>query len=312
MTDEMNPICDASGWFDDAKLVRSLPLHMRVYAAYSRAVVNRTTGVVRGGSFIFRQLRRLTPLLRLPSEARIRVGPHVAFVDLTDQRVLWVFDELYGRGDEFRLLNKLLRPGDTFLDIGANHGSFSILAGPIVGRSGFVVAVEPQPRLAQMVERSLAAAGCSPYQIHAVALGNDDGQVLLHIPWSGSGSASRFSNFAPGRHRCRIQVPLRRADSLLRWREYPGRIMVKLDIEGSELAFLQGADAFLRERQPVILFELNPDSAGVAGHSVTVLLDAFEKLGYSRFAELQSYPHSIPKTDVDTTVQRNLLALPEG
>ncbi len=75
--------------------------------------------------------------------------------------------------------------------------------------------------------------------------------------------------------------------------------------------FIQFSE-FLQQKQPVVLFELNPDSARVGGYSVTALLDAFEKLGYKQYAELQAYPDSISKEEVDTTVQRNLLALPEG
>lgn len=130
-----------TGWFDDPTLVACLPWIWRRYAAYNRAATNRRTGLVRGGSFLFRVLRRATPLLDLPDTARVRVGTRSAWVDLLDQRCLWVFDELRGAGPEARVLDSLLHPGDTFLDVGANHGSYSLLAAERVGRSGHVVAM---------------------------------------------------------------------------------------------------------------------------------------------------------------------------
>ena len=82
------------GWYDDDPLIASLPAHMRLYAHYSRAMVNRSTSIVRGGSFLFRMVRRMTTLLHLPRVACVQVGSRRAWVDLTDQRALWVFDEL--------------------------------------------------------------------------------------------------------------------------------------------------------------------------------------------------------------------------
>ncbi|MHC4767266.1 MAG: FkbM family methyltransferase [Planctomycetota bacterium] len=299
------------GWYDDDPLIASLPPHMRLYARYSRAMVNRSTGVVRGGSFLFRMMRRLTPLLRLPRVARVRVGPRRAWVDLTDQRVLWVFDELRGAGHEHRVLQQLLRSGDTFLDVGANHGSYAILAAPLVGRPGMVVAVEPQPRLAQLIERSLSEAGEVRFTVHAAGLGDHDAQLTLHVPRAGSGAASLLPEYAPG-DKDTIAVPVHRADTYLPWRDFPGRLLLKLDVEGSELGFLRGAATMIRDRRPFILFELNPHSAAAAGEEPRAVLKALRALGYDRCAELQAFPDTLPIASTPHEPQRNVLALPEA
>ena len=299
------------GWYDDPVLVASLPLHMRLYARYSRAIVKRSTGVVRGGSFLFRLVRRVTPLLHLPRVAHVRVGSRRAWVELTDQRVLWVFDELRGAGHEHRVMRRLLRPGDTFLDVGANHGSFAILAAPLVGQRGMVVAVEPQRHLAALVERSLVQAGEASFAVHAVGLSDHDAQVTLHVPHAGSGAASLFPEYAPGA-KDTITVSVHRADTYLPWRDFPGRLLLKLDIEGSELAFLRGAETLIRERRPLILFELNPDSVAAAGEEPRALLDALRALGYDRCAELAAFPDTLPLASTPHQPQRNLLALPEA
>jgi FkbM family methyltransferase len=297
-----------SGWFDDGALVACLPWLWRGYAAYSRAMVNRRTGLVRGGSFLFRLLRRAAPRLSMPDAVRVRVGARSAWVDLRDQRCLWVFDELRGTGLEAGVLARLLAPGDTFLDVGANHGSFSVLAAERVGPRGRIVAVEPQPRLAALVERSLGEQAAAPFEVHAVALGDHSASVTLHVPETGSGAASVFGVHGDARGRA-IAVPLRRADDHLNWPSWPGRLTIKLDVEGSELDFLAGARELLATRRPAILLELSPETARWAGRTPGDAIAALESLGYTQFAELERFPQAVTARELDLSSQRNIVAL---
>ncbi len=298
---------DVVAWFDDPVLVACLPLHLRAYAAYSRLAVNRRTGRVPGGSFWLRVIHRLTPALNLPRDARVLVAGRIVHLDLTDARFLWVLDEVRGLGHEHRILRLLLRPGDTFLDVGANHGSFAILASHLVGREGRVIAVEPQPRLAYLIRRSLAEAPAA-FEVHAVALGDREADMLLHVPREGSGAASIA---APPRGAARsVTVPVGRADDLLTWRRFPGSLVLKLDVEGSELAFLRGATALIRGRRPVILFELSAVQARAAGHGPEDLIAELRTLGYQRFAEVDRYPEEISGPVSQLERQRNLVAMP--
>ncbi len=297
----------AAAWFDDRALVGCLPAHLRAYAAYSRLAVHRGSGRVVGGSFLLRVLHRLTPVLGLPREARAEIARRVVYLDLTDARFLWVLDEVRGEGHEHRIMQRLLRPGDTFLDIGANHGSFAILASHLVGRGGRVIAVEPQPRLADLTRRSLVEAP-APFEVYPVALGERDAELVLHVPREGSGSASIA---APPRGKVRdLIVPARRADHLLAWRGFPGSLVVKLDVEGSEPAFLKGAAAMILARRPVILFELSAVQLRAAGHQPEDLIAGLRALNYRRFAEVDRYPEEIAGPVPELERQRNLLALP--
>jgi FkbM family methyltransferase len=296
---------NGAAWFDDATVVASLPPHLRAYAAYSRLAVNRRSGRVVGGSFVLRWLHRLTPALHLPREARARVAERTVYLDLTDARFLWVLDEVRGLGSEHRVMQLLLRAGDTFLDVGANHGSFAILASHLVGPSGRVVAVEPQPRLADLVRRSLAEAP-APFDVHAVALGEYHGEAALHVPTAGSGAASVVAR--PRTPARTLTVPLRRGDDLLAWRLFPGRLMIKLDVEGSEPAFLEGARGMIEARRPVLLFELSAQQARAAGHTPEALLAKLRALGYTQFAEVDRYPEATDGVEHDLERQRNLVA----
>jgi FkbM family methyltransferase len=303
-----SPAARNTGWYDDRDLVAALPWHWRAYAAYLRLAANRRTGFVRGGSFMFRRLRRWTRLLGLPDTARVPVGGRTVWVDLLDQRCLWVFDELRGGSPESRVLAQLLRAGDTFLDVGANHGSFAIIAAEHVGPSGRIVAVEPQPRLSALIERSLADQAAAPFEVHQVALGRHPADGVLHIPGASSGAANLFRPL----ERCSgqtIAVPIRRLDDYLPWPTWPGRLTIKLDVEGSEPDVLLGARELLLARQPPILLEISPETARLAGRTVLELIRTLRLLGYARFAELDAFPRTIGPEQLDLTRQRNVVAL---
>lgn len=302
------PFPAVRGWFDDPVLVRDLPWSWRCYAGYSRTVVNRHTGMVRGGSFLFRVLRRAAPFLATPRAARVQVGARAAWVDLRDQRCLWVFDELRGAGPEVGVLKALLQPGDTFLDVGANHGSFALLAAERVAAHGMVVAVEPQPFLARLIERSLGDLGTVRFEVHAIALGDAEGTLRLHLPLHGSGAANLFGPPTAARSRGTV-VQVHRADAVLNWRAWPGKLVVKLDVEGSEVDFLRGARALLAHRRPAILFEQSPETARLAGRTRRDLITALAAAGYRRFAELDAFPVTVSDAGLDLTRQRNLVAL---
>jgi len=234
------------------------------------------------------------------------VAGHAVYLDLTDMRFLWVLDEVRGCGHEARVLRAVLQPGDTFLDVGSNHGSYAILASHVVGPRGLVVAVEPQPRLASLVRRSLAEAP-APFQVHAVALGDQDSESPLYVPREGSGAGSLVAR-RPGANV--FTVPVRRADTFLAWTDFPGRTLIKLDVEGAEVPFLRGAARMIGTLRPTILFELSAIQARAAGYRPEDLIAELQVLGYRRFAEVDRFPEEIPGPVGELERQRNLLALP--
>jgi FkbM family methyltransferase len=71
-------------------------------------------------------------------------------------RLLHFYGEPYEPGLS-RALRDRLAPGDVFLDIGANIGYFSVLAGRIVGPAGRVVSFEPHPEARSVLQQAVAA-----------------------------------------------------------------------------------------------------------------------------------------------------------
>ncbi len=220
-----------------------------------------------------------TPPLRwlAPSgeaEARLRDGARMQ-VPLDDHvgRSVYFFGDLDPKLTA--LCARLLRPGDTVLDIGANLGLVSLLAAGMVGPTGQVHAFEPQPALARRFRRSLAANGYRHVEVHPVALGREDGTLTLDIPADNRGAASLVRSRG-GR---RVDVPVRDASALFDALDLGPVRLVKIDVEGFEAEVLGGARRYFAAHPPdALVFELNDGSTQPFAERPVVRL--LNELGY--------------------------------
>ena len=289
--------------------MRQFPALYRQYARYCRNMLNRDNNIIRGGSALFKVVRQVQQSCGLSTSAGIRCGNKVIYLDLTDTRMLWVLPEVMEESAEHRILRALLKPGDTFVDIGANHGSFSVLASELVGEWGMVIAFEPQPRLAKLLSQSLQATAKSRFKVHQAGCSDHVGETKFYIPWAGSGSAGVFESFSGRNPHCELKVELTTIDETFSQEDVTGSLVMKLDVEGSEYAALMGARNTIQRFKPPILFELNPDSSRAAGHTPKDLLCLFDELGYDSFCEMEQFPKRRKLDGLSLTTQRNLLAL---
>jgi FkbM family methyltransferase len=288
-------------WLSDPALVRQLPRPYRFFARYCAAQRYEPIGaelLLRGIIALHRHLATTDGIIRL------QVGEGIVFLDLQDPRFLRVPTELTGLPG---VLRHFLRPGDTFIDVGANHGTFSIVAAGLVGHEGLVVSIEPQPRLAGLLRQSLAH-GSVRFEVHQIACGDRSDEVAFYIPFATSGSAGLFGRFSAISHHRTITVAMRRLDDVIDWRGLPGRAFIKLDVEGSELAVLRGARQLIRATAPAMLIEMNPAAMRAAGTSTTTLVKTLMDLGYDRFVTPRELGRQRPLTD--QTIDGDLIVLP--
>ncbi|WJW75199.1 FkbM family methyltransferase [Thiohalobacter sp. IOR34] len=157
--------------------------------------------------------------------------------------------------DKMRVVRKLLPPGQTFLDVGANKGDFSVLAASLVGPEGRVLAFEPEPENCTWFEKSMALNDFGHVRLHPVALADSDGTATLHL-----GQKSGWHSLVPGREVTAdsITVETRTLDSLLTDPETRAPDMIKIDVEGAEQQVLEGARQTLRHSHPILLIDLHP------------------------------------------------------
>jgi FkbM family methyltransferase len=288
-------------WLSDPALARQLPRPYRFFASYCAA--QRRDPI--GSETLLRAIIALSR--RFAGDDGIvplQIGAMTVFLDLHDPRFLQVPNEL---AELPRVLRHFLQPGDTFIDVGANHGSFSNVASGLVGNRGLVIAIEPQPRLAGLLRRSLAQ-GPARFEVHQIACGDRSEEVKFYIPRATSGSAGRFSRFSAISSHRTIHVAMRPMDEVIDWRRLPGRTFVKLDVEGSELAFLSGARHMIGATAPALLIEINPVAKSAAGSSKAKIISALIELGYDRFVTPQELERQRPLAD--QIVDADIIALP--
>jgi len=192
-----------------------------------------------------------------------------------------MYEQVYRLGEYeplvTRTVRQLLRPGDVAVDVGANHGWYSLVLAQCVGREGQVHAVEPLPPLAAALRRNLALNPSLLVYLHEVAVGAEDGTLDLHVfpdlPHGHTSAATlgheRFETVA---------VPRRRLDGLIP----AAPALVKVDVEGYEPEVLAGASRLLdAERPPMWLIEVNRETAAAFGRTPDLALGPLADHGYS-------------------------------
>jgi FkbM family methyltransferase len=298
------------GWLCRAEFRRQLPAAYRLFGKYCAWQRPFSSQRVLGGEFMFQRAGALNRLVRGRECALLNLGEYKVFLNLCDPRMLQVPNELRNEMPEASAVRSLLSEGDTFLDVGANHGSYSIIASKRVGKNGLVVAIEPQPQMAALVEQSLAANAECPFQVHNFACSDREGQADFYVPRSTSGSAGLFPKFSAVTPHSKITARLKRFDEAVDWKKFPGNILLKLDVEGAELSVLRGACDLIRARQPRLMIEINPQSSQAAGTSVEETIRFLEALGYTRFTELKSPRECMPLRELNPALQRNVMVVP--
>lgn len=199
----------------------------------------------------------------------LRADDVVAF--LTFVRGVW-------EPENTTILRHLLQPGDHFLDVGANIGYYTVLAGRLVGPQGVVTAFEPMPATHDWLNRNIALNALTNVTTFAMALGETPGELELHL-FAGE-TVANASQFAAWRTAAvTTTVPCVTLDSLLSRFEDARPLLMKVDVEGGEWSVFHGGQQLLRERRPVLLFELYPALGKEAGWTPADLLDLLRELG---------------------------------
>ncbi|NOR68300.1 MAG: FkbM family methyltransferase [Methylomarinum sp.] len=287
---------------------KSLPFNYKIFSIFCHYTLKNNNKFI-GSEVIHYLLSSFTRVCNLKNYCSIDINSYTVFLSLTDPRSLIVPNEIEN-GREIALLHDFLEPGDTFVDIGANHGSFSIVASKIVGQNGLVMAIEPQPILANLIEKSLSTNAYSPFKVFQVACSDKNGTEKFYIPKSTSGSAGVFKGFSAISATEEITVELIKFDNLVSNYSLTGNLFFKLDIEGSELNFLKGASKGIKMKQPKIMIEINPRSMNAAGTTSNDLITLLNELGYSNYREIKNSTVNSLNT-LNFSRQQNIIILPK-
>jgi FkbM family methyltransferase len=147
-------------------------------------------------------------------------------------------------------LRQHLEPGDVCLDIGANIGVMTFLASSIVGESGLVIAVGPNPANVQMLYRSIELTGAA--NVAVLPLAASDRRQVFSLAGRSNTHLMAARDAAGGGHFAQ-SVAL---DDLLGG--LPRLDLVKMDIEGHEPRALRGMARLIMRHRPTLVTEFNP------------------------------------------------------
>lgn len=205
----------------------------------------------------------------IPVKAKISSGREM-YVDLRSP----IGRAIYMKGEfdpnVFEPFRAVLRPGDTFIDVGANVGYYSMLALDIVLASGRVHVFEVDERALRCLRKTKQSEHLDNLTIHAAAVGDRDGTA--HFFQEKDSGHSHLTEACAGR-----QVKIMTLDSWSTEAKPMNISAIKVDIEGAEILALRGARRLIEQHRPVVVCEVwNGESI----HSCPVA-DFLHELGYT-------------------------------
>lgn len=196
--------------------------------------------------------------------------------------------------DKHKAIRAFFPAGGVFIDVGANKGDFSLAAAKIAGDKGTVFSFEPEPENCGWIEKSVRLNGYKNIFLHQVALGNENGSAPFYLGKK-SGWHTLLTN-QERRSKKVIDVRVRTLDSLLKEISFNKKIdMIKIDVEGSEMMVLRGAEETLKANKDIVLLvDIHPRMGVIAEEVCKFLIS----LGFSVFQEKE--PFNVPVENYST------------
>jgi FkbM family methyltransferase len=256
-------------------------------------ILERAIRAVRGRHFPGkgRLLRLLSPtsgerIISIAPDTRIslRLDDHL-------QRLMYM-DILHH--DWLPVLPAALKPGGSFVDIGANIGYFTLIAAGLVGAGGRVIAIEPIPRTSDRLRANIALNGFTQVQVEPYALGAAVGTLALHCPPPGKHQDYLVTGVEiPGWEA--VSVPCTTLDeAFLAW-GLPHIDLLKIDVEGGEPQVIRGGRALLASgRVRALVCEVSGVHLAIGGMTPEDLVADLATLGF-RHARLGRDGQLIPQ-----------------
>ena len=186
----------------------------------------------------------------------------------------WIAHHGTWEPDESAFLRSHLKPGMTFLDVGANVGYFSILGARIVGPSGAVVAIEPEPTNYALLCANLWEARAVNVEPIRAAASSFDGPLSLSVSRENCGD-----------HRSFLKRPLDQVLEVVGVRvdevfAPDARVdVIKIDIQGADHRAVLGMERLVARCEPVLLVEFWPRGIEELGDRPVDVLSCYRGLG---------------------------------
>lgn len=181
-----------------------------------------------------------------------------------------------------RAIERLVKKGDVVIDVGANIGYYTVWLSKLVGASGKVIAFEPTRHFGDVLRRNIEANRLSNVEIVNFGLSNKSQGLLIDI---GPSSATLHSPAGFDAIVGQENILLITLDEFVK-QSPPGKIdFIKMDIDGHEPLFFEGAWDALEQYSPIVIFEVSHLHYLEAGVSAWDFYDLVCSKGYKFFYE---------------------------
>ena len=197
-----------------------------------------------------------------------------------------------------QFLKKNLNPGDTFIDVGANVGCFSLVAARELGPNGRVIAFEPITIVADRLEENILLNGFKNIKLERKAIYSKETTLSFFIASQENLGMSSIKHHDTESGNIQEAEAIR-LDKYLENNDTGNISMIKIDIEGAEIPAIRGMQKTIQKHQPILMVEVSS--------SVTKDLDErkevfklFDHLSYDFFVlDKQSKPVSVSFGEID-------------
>jgi len=183
------------------------------------------------------------------------------------------------------LLKKLIKPDHIFIDIGANLGYFSLLvaaSSPTVK----VISFEPVDEHFRKINANIAVNDIKNISVFHAAVGDIAEEKEMFISGADNSGMSSFhepENYSGKKEKVKVVT----LDDWIKTSGLSKVDIIKLDIEGSEVAALRGMKEVLQNFKPVVIVEINPETLAMFNLKPLHIYDYFKQLGFVGFIVLE-------------------------
>jgi FkbM family methyltransferase len=191
------------------------------------------------------------------------------------------------------LYGKLLRAGDSYVDVGAHVGFHTLVARHFIGETGQVIAIEPQPYNCHKILSNWQANNFENLSLCVAAVGDSESNVFLHQ--QKAFGTTRLSLCLEGVNddAQMFQVPLRRLETIFTEQGVAHVRLLKIDVEGYELEAINGIGSYSEVIDNIVLEMLQTTSELV--RKSLILVETLKGLGYKlKTIEGQDWDYTSP------------------
>lgn len=184
-------------------------------------------------------------------------------------------------GNETKAFLHLMKPGDTFVDIGAHIGYYSVLAKALGGEQSKVVAIEPTPSTFNILEKNLenkskvSLLNIGLFSVNGTIEFNDYGIRYMCL---NSFKDARLNEKIYGK---KLTIPVKTLDTIVDQLNI-NPTLIKIDAESAELDIINGGKNTLTSNNLKLILEVGDYENTGLNNSIKII-EALEKLGYKSY-----------------------------